>query len=248
LIRAYALGILLVATTLLTGCGVIVTDAPPEQPVQVDAPPQVPLDPVVEAAFPVATRALSLAHARGIARASTLRIRIPDCDDEITGTGFALDAHTLVSERHAIPGAGNLRVSTASRKTKAVGAASAYRIGELAVARVAGTLPRRLPGPPSVAGGTSVVAVVERNGKPHMLPGVVVDSVSGEPYDVPTRVLRLTSEVRKGDTGPVLDPKGRIVAVVIAVDELTTLGVALPASTLRGRALARLGEALEACD
>ena len=81
-----------------------------------------------------------------------------------------------------------------------------------------------------------------------MLPGVVVDSVPGAPYGARTKVLRLTSAVREGDVGPVLDAKGRIVAVVFAVDPRTTLGLAIPVSALRGRAAARVGEALDACD
>ena len=61
-------------------------------------------------------------------------------------------------------------------------------------------------------------------------------------------MLRLTSDVREGDAGPVLDAKGRLVAVVYGVDERTTLGLAIPAAALRGRAAARTLEALDACD
>ena len=140
-----------------------------------------------------------------------------------------------------------MRVWTANRRSTAVGAASAYRVGDLGVARVARALPRRLPLALSVASGASVVVVVERSGKLRMLPGVVVDSVKGAPYGARTNVLRVTSAVQDGDVGPVLDAKGRIVAVAFAVDDETTLGVAVPVSALRGRAAARVGEALEAC-
>ena len=81
-----------------------------------------------------------------------------------------------------------------------------------------------------------------------MLPGVVVDSVPGAPYGTRTKVVRLTSAVREGDTGPVLDAKGRIVAVALGVDPRTTMGVAIPVSALRGRAAARGMEALSACN
>jgi len=141
-----------------------------------------------------------------------------------------------------------VRVSAANRRSTAVGPASAYRVGDLGVARVARTLPRRLRLRESVAAGASVVVVAERGDKLRMLPGVVVDSVKGAPYGARTKVLRVTSDVREGDAGPVLDAKGRIVAVVFAVDARTTLGLALPVSALRGRAPARTLEAQPSCN
>ncbi len=89
--------------------------------------------------------------------------------------------------------------------------------------------------------------VAERRGKLRMLPGVVVDAVPGARYGARTKVLRVTSAVREGDTGPVLDAKGRIVAVVFAVDPRTTLGLAIPVAALRGRGAVRTLEALPAC-
>ena len=247
MIRAAALGLTLVLTTLLTGCGIVVTDEAPTDVLQISAPALVPSFPEVDALTAVPTRTLSLGRARRVARRAALRAVIPACDDEPQGRGFAVGAHTLVAHRDVLPGAGFLRVWTANRRSTAVGATSAYRVGDLGIARVARVLPRRLPLAPSVASGASVVVVVERDGKLRLLPGVVVDSVKGTPYDAATKVLRVTSAVQEGDVGPVLDAKGRIVAVAFAVDEQTTLGVAVPVSALRGRAVARVGEALDDC-
>jgi hypothetical protein len=248
MIRAAALGLTLVVTILLTGCGIVVTDKAPIDALHVSAPVLVPAIPEVDALVHAPMRTLSLGRARKVAKRTALGIGIPACDDDPLGRGFALDAHTLVAHRDALPGAGWVRVTTANRRSKAVGAASAYRVGELGVARVDRPLPRRLRLAGSVAAGASVVVVTERNGKLRMLPGVVVDSVRGAPYDARTKVLRVTSAVREGDVGPVLDAKGRIVAVAFAVDSRTTLGVALPVSALRGRAASRTLEALDACD
>jgi hypothetical protein len=77
---------------------------------------------------------------------------------------------------------------------------------------------------------------------------VIVDSVPGAPFGVRTKVLRLTSDVRERDAGPVLDSKGRIVAAVFGVDTRTSLGMAIPVTALRGRAAARTVESLSACD
>ena len=141
-----------------------------------------------------------------------------------------------------------MRVETANHRSTAVGAASAYRVGELGVIQVARRLPRKLGPNPSVGAGASVVVVTERDGKLRMLPGVIVDSVPGAPFGARTKVLRLSATVQEGDAGPVLDAKGRIVGAVFGVDERTGLGVAVPVSALRGRAAGRTVEALDACD
>ena len=175
-------------------------------------------------------------------------MRIPACDDDAAGRGFAVGPHTLVAHRDLVEGGGWVRVVTANRRSTAVGAASAYRVGELGVARVARPLPRRLPLAQTIASGASVVVVAERGGKLRMIPGVVVDSVPGAPFGARTRVLRVTSDVREGDVGPVLDAKGRIVGVVFGIDSRTTLGLAVPVAALRGRSVGRALETFEPCD
>ena len=248
MIRAAALGLTLVVTVLLTGCGLVVVDEAPTSDIRASAPTLLSTFPEVTALAPAPTRTLSLPKARRIARKAALEIRIPACDDDALGRGFALDAHTLVAPRDAVPGGGWVRVETANRRSAAVGAASAYRVGELGVIQVARRLPRKLTPNPRVGAGASVVVVTERDGKLRMLPGVIVDSVAGAPFGARTKVLRLSSAVQEGDAGPVLDAKGRFVGAVFGVDERTSLAVAVPVSALRGRAAARTVEALDACD
>jgi len=248
MIRAVALGLTLVVTVLLTGCGLVVVDEAPTTDIRASAPALLSTFPEVEALAPAPTRTLSLAKARRLARKAALQIRIPACHDDTLGRGFALDAHTLVAKRDAVPGGGWVRVETANRQSTAVGAANAYRVGELGVIQVARRLPRKLTPDPSVGAGASVVVVTERDGKLRMLPGVIVDSVPGAPFGARTKVLRLSSAVQDGDAGPVLDARGRIVGAVFGVDARTSLGVAVPVSALRGRAAGRTVEALDACD
>jgi len=217
-IRAAALGLTLVVIILLTGCGILVTDEAPTDVVQASAPALLAPFPEVETLAPAAARALASAKARKIAKRAALGIGIPACDDDPLGRGFALDAHTLVAHRDALPGGGWVRVWTANRGSRAVGAGSAYRVGELGIVRVARALPRRLP------------------------------LCAGAPYGANTKVLRVTSAVQEGDAGPVLDAKGRIVGAAFGVDERTGLGVAIPAAALRGRAAGPTLETLEPCD
>ena len=248
MIRAAALALTLVVTVLLTGCGIVVTDEAPTGDIRASAPALLPAFPEVEALAPTDARTLSLARARRMAQRAALQIRIPACDDDPLGRGFALDSHTMIAPRDVLPGAGWVRVRTASRRSSAVGAASAYRVGELGIAQVARPLPRKLGLGRTIAAGAPVVVVVERDGKLRMLPGVVVDSLPGAPYGARAKVLRLTSAVRDGDAGPVLDAKGRVVAAVFGMDSRTDLGVAIPATAFVGRTARRTIEALPACD
>jgi len=247
-IKAVALGLALVVTVLLTGGGIIVTDEAPTGDIRASAPALVSTFPEVEELVPASTRTISSRKARRLVRRTALEIRIPACDDDPLGRGFALDAHTLIADRDAVPGSGWVRVETASHRSTAVGAATAYRLGDLGVIQVARRLPRSLESDPNVGAGASVVVVTERDGKLRVLPGVIVDSVSGAPFGVKTKVLRLSSAVQDGDAGPVLDARGRIVGAVFGVDEGTGLGLAIPVGALRGRAARHTVEPLDACD
>jgi hypothetical protein len=159
MIRATALGLALVVTVLLTGCGIVVTDEAPIDALEFSAPALLAALPEVEVLAPAPTPTLSLGQARRMAYKAALEIRIPACDDDALGRGFALDAHTLIAPRDAVPGGGWVRVETANRRSTAVGAASAYRVGELGVVRVARRLPRKLPIGRGVTAGASVVVV-----------------------------------------------------------------------------------------
>ena len=77
---------------------------------------------------------------------------------------------------------------------------------------------------------------------------VVVDRVAGAPFGVRGRVLRLTSPLRPGDAGgPVIDAKGRLVAVAFATDPTTGLAVAVPLDTLHALVAARALDRVPAC-
>ncbi len=248
MIKASALGLTLVVTILLTGCGILVTDEAPTGAIRAAAPTLLSAFPEVAALAPAPTRTLSLGKARRLVRHAALEIRIPACDDDPLGRGFPVDAHTLVAHRDAVPGGGRARVETGNRRSTAVGAGSAYRIGELGIIQVARRLPRVLRPDPSVGAGASVVVVTERGGKVRLLPGVIVDSVPGARFGAKTKVLRLSSNVQDEDAGPVLDAGGRVVGAVFGVDGRTGLGLAVPIGALRGRAASRTVEALDACD
>ena len=152
-----------------------------------------------------------------------------------TGSGFALDAHTLVTNRHVLAGASVLEVSTWDGRTVPVDSASVSRLGDLGIATVDTRLPQVLPLGGGVAAGSSLTVLgFPLGGKLRLLPGTLVDEVSGAPFDIPGRVMRLAAAVQPGNSGgPVLDANGKVVGVVFAIELKTRLALAIPVATLR---------------
>ena len=239
----------LAAFSLIPGCGIVVVDEAPSGQVGLDAPRLVEVDSAVEARA-VRFATLSTARARRQVRRGALRIRTTGCEGIPTGSGFALDSRILIAQRDVLPGAGAARVAARTGRARALGAAHVYGLGELSIARVEGRLPRTLPLGWSIALGAPVAVVgYPLSAKPRLLPGVVVDSVAGRPFGVHGRVMRLTSALRHDDPGgPVIDAKGRIVAVAFATDPSTGFAVAVPLRTLRSLVAARALEALPPCE
>jgi S1-C subfamily serine protease len=237
------------AFSLIPGCGIVVVDEAPGGQVRLEAPPLVEVDPRVEA------RAAAIANvAPGRAtrkvRGGMLRVRNTGCDGIPTGSGFALGSKILIAHRDVLPGAGALKVAPRNGRARALDAARVYRLGEFGIARVERPLPRKLPFGRSTSLGTSVAVVgYPLSAKPRLLPGVVVDRVAGAPFGVHGRVMRLTSALRHDEPGgPVIDAKGRIVAVAFATDPRTGLAVAIPIRTLRSLVARRALEALPPCE
>jgi len=244
------LGLVVVGLAMLVlvpGCGLVVVNESPAGGVDLAAPALVEADPAVEAkTAPVAT--MSLARVRRQARSAALRIRNAGCDR--AGSGFALDSKLLLAGRDVVPGAGALRISSRKSAARAVGASRVYRLGDLVVARVAGRLPRRGAAVTRTHSGASVAVVgYPLSRAPRLFPGVVVDTVAGAPFGVRGPVLRLTSDLRRDEAGgPVVDAKGRIVAVAFATDPRTGFAIAAPVSTIRSSVAAGSLEALSRCD
>jgi S1-C subfamily serine protease len=239
----------LAAFSLIPGCGIVVVDEAPSGQVRLDAPPLVEVDPGVEART-AAVATLSPGRATRQVRRGALRIRNTGCDGVPTGSGFALDPKILIAQRDVLPGAGALKVAPRNGRARALDAARVYRLGEFGIAQVERQLPHMLPLGRSIALGASVAVVgYPLSAKPRLLPGVVVDSIAGAPFGVRGRVMRLTSTLRHDEPGgPVIDAKGRIVAVAFATDPRTGFAVAIPIRTLRSLVAARALDALPSCE
>ncbi len=239
----------LAALVLVPGCGLVVVSKAPGGQVRLEAPSLVEVDPAVEARTTgIAT--VSLGRARLEARRAALRIRNTGCDGVRSGSGFALGGRLLIAAREVIPGASALKVAARRGAAKSVDASRVYRLGEFGIATVEGRLPRAAATEASTASGASVAVLgYPLSATPRLVPGVVVDTVAGAPFGVHGRVVRLTSSLRHDEPGgPVIDAKGRIVAVAFTTDPRTGFAVAAPIATLRSLVAARSLEVLPPCD
>lgn len=239
----------LVALVLVSGCGVVVVDDASGGGTSLAAPALVDPDPILEA-LAAGAWTVSRARARQQVRRGLLRLKSPGCDGTPSGSGFGLDSQIVLAQTDVLPGAGTLKVASGKRRAKSFSTMQVFRLGDLGIARVAGRLPRGMPVARNTALGASVAVVgYPLSASPRLLRGVVVDQVSGAPFGLRGRVLRLTSPLRPDEPGgPVIDAKGRLVAVAFTTDPTTGLAVAVPLETLRSLVAARALEALPACD
>ena len=222
-IRGVALGLTLFVTLLLTGCGIVVTDEAPTDALQLSAPPLVEAYTEVEA-LAAPARTLSLRRARQVARKAALRVVVPSCDDDSRGTG--LRGRRAHAGRQSGRGARRWLGARLDGEPALDRGRRRKRLPRWRARR----RPRR-PHPPTEAAAGAKRCRRRLGGRRHGARRQAPDAARrhrrqrpGKAYGARTKVLRLTSDVREGDAGPVLDAKGRLVGVVFGVDERTTLG------------------------
>jgi len=219
----------ILAALTLGGCG-FVADAPPAESPEEVAPKLVAEAPATKGITEVKVPTLRQDGFRRRAAAISVRVRNLSCQGVTMGSGFAIDANTLVTNRHVVAGAAQLEVNTADGRSLTVSTAQVGVLGDIAYIKVEDRLPvpADLDGDPSE--GTEVSAVGYPLGGPFTITrGVVLDHVDGTRFGVPGRVMRITAEVQQGNSGgPLLDPKGRVAGVVFAYEVGTEFGLAMP--------------------
>jgi S1-C subfamily serine protease len=230
--RGLAVALLCLTTT---ACGGVVADAPPEEEPAVVIPQldDVAADLPALLDTPVGTLARDSAERR--ARRLTVRIRSTTCFGVGTGSGFALDANTLITNRHVVVGSDRLEVSTWDGRTFTASSASVGTVGDIAIVKVHGRLPQpaRL-GPRAGRGDPVTVVGYPLGGRLTLRRGTVVDRDDGRRFEIPGEVLRMTTLVKPGNSGgPVLDEQGRVVGVVFAIELATDWALAIPVESVQ---------------
>lgn len=207
------------AVLVLSGC----VAAPPTP----TPPPSLPATREVLAADSDRQRAAEIA----------VRVRNRGCDFVATGTGFAVDEHLLITNRHVVEGAEELQLDTWDGRSVQVAVHRVTYAHDLAVIETVEPLPRvaRLAAVDPRPGSRVSVVGFPKGGPLRQRQGTVVDQVDGDQLDDSAAVLRINARVEHGNSGgPLLDASGRVAGVVYAIERATDYGLAIPVSSLKG--------------
>lgn len=213
------------ATILLTSCSVIPA-RPPELP---------------ESYVPTAVESMSTTETGNLtpygfseAQRMAVRVRNVSCTGVTRGTGFALDANTLVTNKHVVEGATTLQLNTYDGKDVSVTNTSIADLADLAVVRTSENLEAfpviaeqdaEVGSPVTVVGYPNGGALTVTTGKVLRYLNDPLNQNLGE-------VIYSDALVEHGSSGSaVLDAEGRLIGVVYAKN---TSGASyiIPASTL----------------
>ena len=164
-----------------------------------------------------------------------VRIRNVGCSSLSTGSGFAIDATTLITNKHVVADSADLQVATYDGRDIAVTAVSTAAIADLAVVRTAEDLPTypELAETDPVRGDAVTVVGYPEGGVLTLTTGQVIGSTTDPLNENPGEVLVADAPVEPGSSGSaVLDAEGRVVGVVYAKNA-SGQSFIVPVSTLR---------------
>ncbi|WP_291383580.1 serine protease [Demequina sp.] len=170
-----------------------------------------------------------------VAQRMTVRVRNVGCDSLKTGTGFAYDAHTLITNRHVVEDTRKLQVTTYDGRTIAVTAASVAAVADLAIITTEEAIgPGAVLAQEDPVEGDAVTVVGYPNGGRLTSVSGVVLGATGDPLGAALgAVLATTAPVEPGSSGsPVLNERGEVVGVIYAKNEAEQ-SFMVPVSLLR---------------
>lgn len=169
------------------------------------------------------------------AQRMAVRIRNIGCGSVSTGSGFAIDENTLVTNRHVVEDSSALQLSTYDGRDVAATAASTAGLADLAIVRTADALPAapQLADTDPATGDAVTVVGYPLGQRLTITTGSVLGATT-DPLNVNLgEVLVTDAPVEPGSSGSaVLDEDGRVVGVVYAKDAEGHSFV-VPLSTLR---------------
>jgi S1-C subfamily serine protease len=199
------------------------------------APPAPASTPAPSASATAAAAGGEVAGFDDVERA-TVRVRNVECGTGIaTGSGFAVDAHTLITNHHVVKGARTLQVDTYDGQELSVTATGVSTFADLAVVRTRQTLPAHVPlalADPATGAPVRVVGF-PLGGQMTTSAGTVLGMVTDPLATMREQVLATDAKVEPGSSGSaVLDAAGNVVGVIYAGQTDGKQSFAIPVSTL----------------
>lgn len=206
---------LVLLVVALAGCGVLPA-----------LPPAVPDDVVPTRVAPSAPTPLAADGAEGLSpdgfdavQRMAVRIRNVGCDGLSTGSGFAVDEHTLITNRHVVADSESLEVSTYDGRDLEVSAAGSASLADLALVRTTDPLPSYptlADADPRPGDDVTVVGYPE-GGELTITAGSVIGPTTDPLHENLGEVLLTDAPVEPGSSGSAaLDAQGRVIGVVYA--------------------------------
>lgn len=210
---------------LAAGCGVL-----PELP---EPMPTSVVPSVAPQADPVGSENLSPDGFDAVKRMA-VRIRNVGCSSLSTGSGFALDERTLITNKHVVEGSKSLQVLTYDGRDIQVETASAAGLADLAIVRTSDDLPSAptLAAADPAQGDTVTVVGYPEGGQLTVTQGKVVGTATDPLHENLGQVLVTDAQVEPGSSGSAaLNEAGEVIGVVYA--KSTDASLLVPVSTLR---------------
>lgn len=221
------------AGSLLAGCASV--DAVLEEVPRMPGPPVTDLVPTEgPMSAPTGTGTLSPDGFDAVRRMA-VRIRNVGCGTLTTGSGFAIDATTLITNRHVVDQSDTVQVSTYDGRDIAVATASTASLADLAIVRTAEELPSSpvLADADPVRGDAVTVVGYPQGGALTVTSGTVIGETLDPINENLGEVLVTDAPVEPGSSGSAaLDEEGRVIGVVYAKNAAGQ-SFLVPVSTLR---------------
>jgi S1-C subfamily serine protease len=164
---------------------------------------------------------------------SAVRIRNLACEEYATGSGFILDEHTIVTNKHVVSDYTELEVLLSDGTDISVTSASVATIGDLALLTTVESLSPAvtLRSNPTVGEDITVVGYpegLELTVTEGEVRGIVEDNLDNAEY-----IFATSAMVKPGSSGSAaFDNKGEVVGVMYAADEETGESYLIPVSIL----------------
>ena len=208
--RFAAIALAGIATVAFAGCGILPAAPSPEPTNWV---------PTVSTSPGANTGALS---PDGFTNAQRMAVRVRNigCGFLATGSGFALDEHTLVTNRHVVENAKTIEVSTYDGRVVQATAASTTTVADIAIVTTKESLGKtyadRATADP-VEGDVITVVGYPSGGELTTTSGVVLGMTSDPLEAAAGQVLASTARIELGSSGSaVFDASGHVVGVIYA--------------------------------